>query len=83
MSNLFDNLALVFERLWPLTRSIAGPGLRESLYILSEYLPLDIIEYPSGVECFDWVVPDEWVLNEASLYGPSGELLSQSNQTLV
>ncbi|MDA9739831.1 DUF4910 domain-containing protein [Synechococcus sp. AH-736-M20] len=81
MSNLLDNLPLIFERLWPLARSIAGPGLRESLYIISEYLPLEIIEYPSGVGCFDWVVPDEWELNDAFLYGPSGELLISTKES--
>ena len=54
-----------FDRLWPITRSLTGNGNRESLEILSEIIPLDIREVPSGSTCFDWTVPPEWNVREA------------------
>jgi len=62
------------RRLWPINRSISGPGLRETLRIIQELLPdLRLIEVPSGKQVLDWVVPEEWEIHEAWLEGPDGE----------
>ena len=54
------------EELWPITRSITGPGVRETLYYLKGLiLNLDIHSISSGTPVFDWVVPDEWFIDEA------------------
>jgi aminopeptidase-like protein len=61
------------RRLWPISRSISGPGLRETLAILRERLPgLRLIEVPSGSRVLDWVVPDEWEIASGWLEGPDG-----------
>jgi aminopeptidase-like protein len=65
-----------FDRLWPIGRSITGNGLRESLRILSEIIPLQIHEIPSGTVCYDWIVPDEWNVNEAYLITPQGKRIA-------
>ena len=62
-----------FDRLWPLLRSITGDGLRASLEILAEVLPLQRIEVPSGTAVFDWTVPQEWRVHAAYVVAPSGE----------
>ena len=62
------------RRLWPINRSISGPGLRETLNILREHLPeMRLIEVPSGSQVLDWIVPDEWEIREAWLEGPDGD----------
>ncbi|WP_376692007.1 DUF4910 domain-containing protein [Wenzhouxiangella sp. EGI_FJ10409] len=62
------------KRLWPINRSISGPGLRETLGIIKELLPdLRLMEVPSGTRVLDWIVPDEWEIREAWLEGPDGE----------
>lgn len=62
----------LFDRLFPICRSITGAGLRETLSILSEYIPLEHFGVKSGTEVYDWTVPKEWVINEAVLKGPDG-----------
>ena len=48
----------LLERLFWLNRSLSGEGNRETLRIISEYLPIEIKEYPCGSEVFDCTVPD-------------------------
>lgn len=60
--------------LFPINRSLTGPGNRETLRRIQEKVPtLAVHEVPSGTECFDWKVPPEWVVHEAYLVSPSGE----------
>ena len=66
-------IELLFERLWPILRSITGAGVRETLEILSETVPLRRIEVPSGARVLDWTVPPEWVVREAYAISPAGE----------
>lgn len=60
------------ERLYPICRSITGPGVRETLAILAETVPLEIHEVGSGTPVLDWTVPPEWTLRGARITGPDG-----------
>jgi aminopeptidase-like protein len=51
--------------LFPLYRSLSGPGTRRTLEVLAEVAPFDVAEVASGTQCFDWTVPDEWAATEA------------------
>ena len=59
---LVDDINSYFERLCPLMRSITGAGVRQSLDILSELLPIEQLEFATGEQVFDWTVPKEWVV---------------------
>lgn len=52
--------------LFPICRSITGEGVRETLHYISDNItPLTMHSVSSGVKVFDWVVPDEWSINDA------------------
>ena len=65
-----------FDRLWPICRSITGNGLRESLKILSEIIPLQIHEVPTGRRVFDWEVPKEWNVSDAYILTPDNKKIA-------
>jgi len=75
-----------FDRLWPICRSLTGDGLRESLEIVREIIPLELTEVPSGTTVFDWLVPKEWNIREAWIETPDGRTickLSDNNLHVV
>ncbi|WP_233934825.1 DUF4910 domain-containing protein [Polynucleobacter sp. IMCC30063] len=62
----------LFDELFPLPRSITGDGYRQSVQIISRYIPFEIGRALSGAKVFDWTVPPEWVIEDAYLIDPSG-----------
>ena len=60
-----ERMQRLIERLFPIQRSLTGDGVRETLRILSEELPLEVHEVPTGTPVLDWTVPREWNLREA------------------
>ena len=67
-------------------RSLTGDGVRETLRILGEEIPLEIVEVPTGTPVLDWTVPREWNLRDAWIEGPDGRRvvdLEESNLCVV
>ena len=63
----------LMSRLFPITRSITGDGVRETLSILRERAMLNIQEVPTGYKAFDWTVPREWNIRDAYIKNDQGE----------
>lgn len=61
-----------FDRLWPICRSLMGPGFRKSLKILEEIIPMRKLRFKTGKKVFDWTVPKEWNVRDAYLVDPQG-----------
>jgi Uncharacterized protein conserved in bacteria with an aminopeptidase-like domain len=66
-----DLYALV-ERLYPLCRSITGDGVRRTLEIIGETVPLEITEVPTGTQVLDWTIPREWNIRDAYVKNAAG-----------
>ncbi|MEH1901919.1 MAG: DUF4910 domain-containing protein [Nostoc sp.] len=63
---------LVYQ-LYPICRSITGNGVRNTLKIISEYIPLSVHEVPTGTQVFDWTVPKEWNIKDAYIKNSQGK----------
>jgi aminopeptidase-like protein len=59
-------------RLYPICRSITGDGVRQTLAIIRERLPLSVQEVPSGTRAFDWEIPLEWNIEDAAVIDADG-----------
>jgi len=61
------------ERLYPLCRSLSGDGVRRTLQLLQEVIPLKIHEVPTGTRAYDWIVPNEWNVKDAYVLDGRGQ----------
>lgn len=60
------------ERLYPLCRSMSGDGVRASLDVIAESVPVHRWGIPSGTTCHDWTINDEWNVRDAWIADASG-----------
>lgn len=73
MKKVGQEMYSLMKRLYPICRSITGNGVRESLKIIKEYIPIEINEVPTGTKVFDWTVPKEWNIKDAYVKNSKGE----------
>ena len=82
-----DTMYSLCETLYPIHRHLMGEGVRQTLRILREHIPgLVLHEIPTGTECFDWAVPQEWKITTSRLKTPDKRILcdvSQNNLSVV
>jgi aminopeptidase-like protein len=68
-----ERMFRLIEQLFPICRSITGNGLRQSLDIVGEHLPLTRSEVATGTPVFDWTIPNEWNIRDAWIKDASGQ----------
>ncbi|MEU9135851.1 DUF4910 domain-containing protein [Streptomyces sp. NPDC048404] len=72
MTELGHEMHALVERMYPLCRSITGDGVRATLDIVGEHIPLQVHEVPTGTQVLDWTVPQEWNIRDAYIADGSG-----------
>lgn len=72
-SRLGAQMYALATRLFPICRSITGDGVRQTLAMLREVIPLEMHEVASGTPVFDWTVPKEWNVRDAYIKNARGE----------
>lgn len=75
MSNVGAEMHALIAKLFPICRSITGEGVRETLRLIQEQVPLELHEVASGTKVFDWAVPKEWNIRDAWIKNSAGERL--------
>jgi len=73
MSEIGIEMHDMMVKLYPICRSITGNGVRKTLDIISEQIPLERHEIPTGTKVFDWTVPKEWNIKDAYVKKSNGE----------
>ena len=73
------------QQYFPIFRSLTGEGIRASLALIASELgplgkSLQICEVSSGTACFDWIVPNEWSIDQAYIEDESGRKIVDFNQ---
>lgn len=69
------------EELYPICRSITGDGVRETLRLIDEQIPLDVHEVGSGTPALDWTVPREWNIHDAAISTVDGRRVVDFQQS--
>jgi aminopeptidase-like protein len=59
--------------LYPICRSITGAGIRRTLDMIGQRIPLRISQVPTGTAVFDWTVPKEWNIRDAYIKDSNGK----------
>ncbi len=72
-----NEIKSLFKSLYKIpNRSIMGVGFRKSLSIIGKKVDLNIKTIKSGKKVLDWIVPDEWNINDGYIVSPSGKKIA-------
>jgi aminopeptidase-like protein/aminoglycoside N3'-acetyltransferase len=66
------------DALWRLPRDIVSDGYDAALEALAGQVPMSVHEFPSGLECWSWIVPEKWACREAHLETMDGRRIFTS-----
>lgn len=69
------SMSEMIQALWKLPRDIVSEGYDVALSALATQVPMKINEYPTGTECWSWILPEKWTCHEAYLESLDGQRL--------
>ncbi|GMV01611.1 MAG: DUF4910 domain-containing protein [Burkholderiaceae bacterium] len=67
-----DAAFALMASIYPICRSITGDGVRRTLDVVEQVVPLTRTEVPSGTPVYDWEIPHEWNIRDAFVADASG-----------
>lgn len=73
LADLGSGMHAFATELYPICRSITGSGIRQTLAMIGERIPLQISKVPTGTAIFDWTVPQEWNILDAYIKDSAGQ----------
>lgn len=76
-----ESMHALVRRLYPICRSITGDGVRSTLEVIGESVPLQVSEIPTGTQVFDWTVPKEWNIRDAYIADSTGTRIVDFRQS--
>jgi aminopeptidase-like protein len=65
----------MMQAMYPICRSITGNGVRQTLDLIQQQIPLTRTEVPSGTAALDWEIPKEWNIRDAHITDEHGKRL--------
>lgn len=65
----------MISALWYLPRDLVSDGYDTALQALATQIPMTLHEYPTGTECWSWIIPEKWTCREAYLETLDGRRL--------
>ena len=71
----------LMRRLWPICRSLSGPGIRETFDVISEMVDLKHRRVETGAKVYDWYVPKEWTIRDAYIRDSYGRKVVDFNDS--
>ncbi len=72
------------EDLFYMPRSIISEPTRKTMRYIKKHIPkISIIKFKSGKKVFDWVVPNEWNINDAYIMEPNGKKILDFRKNLL
>ena len=70
-----ERIYALAKELYPICRSITGDGVRASLGVLRQHIPIEVHEVPTGTQVLDWTIPKEWNIRAAHIKNARGETI--------
>ena len=68
-----EEIYALAAEIYPICRSVAGPGVRDTLAILRRHVAIETVETPTGTPVLDWTAPKEWSIRDAYIKNAAGE----------
>lgn len=72
-ADIGEQIYALAAEIYPICRSIAGPGVRDTLAVLRRHVPIENVETPTGTPILDWTAPKEWSVRDAWIENAAGE----------
>lgn len=72
LKDLGGQMYALAAELYPICRSVTGPGVRQTLERIGQIVPLVVHEVPTSTPLLDWKAPREWHIRDAYIADDTG-----------